>query len=87
MGRQDLWHVHMKGLRYIIARNGGLSAEWGHVLNKIRKYVSPSLMSIQELLADINLERTSKALPTRENYPTSSLHASSLPYQMFCHRT
>ncbi|KAI9167413.1 hypothetical protein HJFPF1_03540 [Paramyrothecium foliicola] len=36
-GRYDHWHVHMKGLRYIIAQNGGMKVEWGHVLNDIRK--------------------------------------------------
>jgi hypothetical protein len=36
-GRYDHWHIHMKGLRYIIAQNGGMKADWGHVLNDIRK--------------------------------------------------
>lgn len=36
-GRQDHWHVLMRGLRDIVDRGGGMKAEWGDTLNKIRK--------------------------------------------------
>lgn len=37
LGRQDHWHVLMRGLRDIVDRGGGMKAEWGDTLNKIRK--------------------------------------------------
>lgn len=36
-GRQDHFHVLMRGLRDIVDRGGGMKAEWGDTLNKIRK--------------------------------------------------
>lgn len=36
-GRQDHWHVLMRGLRDIVDRGGGMKAEWGSTLNRIRK--------------------------------------------------
>lgn len=36
-GRQDHWLVLMRGLREIVDRGGGMRAEWGATLNKIRK--------------------------------------------------
>ncbi|KAH7313382.1 hypothetical protein B0I35DRAFT_480071 [Stachybotrys elegans] len=37
VGRYDNWHSHMKNLRYLINRSGGLKLSWGHILSKIRK--------------------------------------------------
>lgn len=36
-GRQDHWHILMRGLRDIIDHKGGIDAEWGDMVNKIRK--------------------------------------------------
>ncbi|KFA74956.1 hypothetical protein S40288_02241 [Stachybotrys chartarum IBT 40288] len=37
MGSHEQWHAHMKNLRYLISRMGGMKPEWGQVLSKIRK--------------------------------------------------
>lgn len=39
----DHWHVHMKGLRSVAERWGGLKPGWGYVLDKVRKYVVDNL--------------------------------------------
>jgi hypothetical protein len=36
-GDHDQWHAQMKELRYLVNRTGGLQADWGQTLNKIRK--------------------------------------------------
>ncbi|KAG9251516.1 uncharacterized protein F5Z01DRAFT_268566 [Emericellopsis atlantica] len=36
-GRQDHWHVLMRGLRDMVDRGGGMRPEWGVILNKVHK--------------------------------------------------
>jgi hypothetical protein len=36
-GRQDHWHVLMRGLRDMVDRGGGMRPEWGALLNKVHK--------------------------------------------------
>ncbi|KAF6805853.1 hypothetical protein CSOJ01_09209 [Colletotrichum sojae] len=37
VGRYDHWHLHMKGLRQLIEVEGGMTGDWGYLLNLIRR--------------------------------------------------